>query len=258
MQKFIPAAPGPPAAVAVENACRADLLAALASIPDVRDRRGRRHELAPQLCLVIIALLSGCENVTHIRQFAAVRPEVLAALGFRPSKRPKNPMRRGVIFPPNEDTLTQALAQTSSGELNRCLGAWLGKMLAVQVTASVDGKALRGSGGYVLSIFVDQLRQVLWQQDVGEKSNELSTLERVLPQILAAYPQIALITGDAGFGHKTIARHVILAGRNYFLQLKAPHDTDVGIARESFAQITQASGPLSSTVGKRGARAAGK
>lgn len=125
-------------------------------------------------------------------------------------------------------------------------------MLAGRVTAAVDGKALRGSGGYVLSVFVDELRQVLWQQDVGEKTNELSTLERVLPQILAAFPQLALLTGDAAFCHKPIARQIVDAGRDYFLQLKSPHDTDVGIAAEAFDQITKARKPLSDTVDKRG------
>ena len=237
-----------------EETCRAGLLSAFQSISDRRDSRGRRHDLAPQLCLVVVALLSGCENVTHIRQFGFAHPEVLAALGFRPSKRPRNRARRGVIFSPDEETLAAALAQVSPDDLNRCLGAWLAAMLEKEETASIDGKALRGSKGYVLSVFVDRIRHVVWQQDVGEKANELSTLEGALAQILASYPRLALVTGDAGFGHKSIARGVAAARRDYFLQLKSPHETDVGIAREAFAQITQARKPLSRTVEKRGAR----
>ncbi len=248
----IPVDPEPLALDNFEETCRVGLLKALQAIVDARDPRGRRHELAPQLCLTVIALLSGCENVTHIRHFGSTNPEVLEALGFHASKRPRNKARRGVIYSPNEGTLTAALAQVSPDELNRCLGAWLGTMLARQVTASMDGKALRGSKGYVLSVFVDDLRHVIWQHDVGEKANELSTMEGALSQILASYPQLALLTGDAGFGHKTIARCIVEAGRDYFLQLKAPHDTDVGLAQDAFNQIIRARKPLSSTVEKRG------
>lgn len=243
----------------VEKTCRVGLLEAFQTIPDARDPRGRRYELAPQLCLVTIGLLSGCENVSHIHHFGIVHPEMLKALGYRPSKRPRSSARKGMIFSPNEGTLANMLAQVPQEEINRCLGLWLGTMLTDgQMTAAIDGKALRGSGGHVLSVFVDKLRQVLWQQDVGEKTNELSTLERVLPQILAEFPQITLLTGDAGLCHKTIARQIVQAGRDYFLQLKAPHDTDVATARGAFEQITQARKPLSSTVEKRGDLTGGK
>jgi hypothetical protein len=44
-------------------------------------------------------------------------------------------------------------------------------------------------------------------------------------------------TGDVMFCHKTIARALVEARRDYFLQLKAPHKTDVAIAKTAFGQL---------------------
>jgi hypothetical protein len=126
-------------------------------------------------------------------------------------------------------------------------------MVARGAVAAVDGKALRGSQDYVLSVFVNQIGQVAWQEDVGTKENELRALERALPQILKQYPQLKLLSGDAGFCHKSIARMLVKARRNYLLQLKAPHNTDVALARDSFAQLTAAAPPLARSEDKRGA-----
>lgn len=87
--------------------------------------------------------------------------------------------------------------------------------------ASIDGKALRGTGDYVLSVFIGDLRQTVWQENVGSKENELSALERSLPVILKRLKEIKLFSGDAAFCHKSIARELARAKRDYILQLKA-------------------------------------
>lgn len=90
---------------------------------------------------------------------------------------------------------------------------------------------------------------------MGTKENELSVLERALPGVLAKCPQQQILTGDAAFCHKSIARQLVAAKRDYFLQLKvkAPHMTDVRLAREGFAQLTQ-SEALARSEEKRGAK----
>lgn len=236
----------------VEEVCRAGLLEAFRTIEDPRDPRGRRYELAPLLAFTVVALLAGCSNVSQIYHFGCMQPQLLKALGFRPTKRCRLLPRQGVIFSPNEGTIALVLSRIPSEVVNRTLGVWLGRMLAQRVTASVDGKALRGAQGFVLSLFVDEIGQVVWQEDVGEKANELSTLKRVLPKILEAFPQLALFTGDAAFCHKPIARGIVEAGRDYFLQLKSPHETDLKIAADGFSQLTGSRKALAQRAEKRG------
>lgn len=61
------------------------LLERLATIPDPRDRRGRRHTLASVLAVSAAAVLAGARSVTAIAEWAADAPwPVLAALGGAP------------------------------------------------------------------------------------------------------------------------------------------------------------------------------
>jgi hypothetical protein len=87
---------------------------------------------------------------------------------------------------------------------------------------------------------------------VGAKEHELKALERALPAVLEHYPTLKLFTGDAAFCQKAIARELVAARRDYFLQLKAPHQTDVALARDSFAQITSGTPALARSAEKRG------
>jgi hypothetical protein len=57
-------------------------------------------------------------------------------------------------------------------------------MIVRGAVAVIDGKALRGTDYYVLSLFVNDLCHVAWQEDIGKKENEQSALERILPAIL--------------------------------------------------------------------------
>jgi hypothetical protein len=229
------------------------LLDVFSTIQSHRDPRGTIYPVCAVLALVLIALLSGCKNPSQIYAFGQAQPQLLPKLGFRPRRRPRRAERKGLITAPNEDTIGNILKSISPGELNEKFTLFLGRMVARGAVAAVDGKALRGSQDHVLSVFVNEIGQVVWQEDVGAKENELRTLERALPRILEKYPQLKLLSGDAGFCHKSIARQLVKARRDYLLQLKAPHGTDLALARDSFAQLTAATPSLARSEDKRGA-----
>lgn len=239
--------------LAAPSPAAACLLEVFSSLKSSRDPRGTIYPLAATLALVLIALLAGCKNPSQIYAFAQAHPALLPKLGFGPRKRPRKSENKGRLSAPNEDTLQAILASVDHQQLNEKLAQFLGRMVRRGERAAIDGKALRGSDDYVLSVFVNDLCQVAWQEDVGEKENELKVLERALPDILAKYPHLKLFTGDAAFCHKTIARALVAARRDYFLQLKAPHATDVALATDSFTQITSGSPPLARSEEKRGA-----
>jgi len=233
------------------------LLDVFASLKSSRSPRGTRYPLASTFGLVLVAILSGCKNYTQIYVFGKCRPKLLKQLGFHPPKYPRKPESRGRITAPNEDTLGSIMASVSTQQLNEGLVEFLSRMVQRGSQAAIDGKALRGADDYVLSVFVNDLCQVVWQEDVGAKENELSCLERSIEKILECYPHLKLLTGDAAFCHKTIARSLIKAKRDYFLQLKAPHTTDLALAKDAFAQLRR-SPARADQVEKRGARAGRK
>jgi hypothetical protein len=154
-------------------------------------------------------------------------------------RRCNNPKPKEAIPCPNEDTITTLLHSIDPADFNDCLALWVTRMLPKTVHAACDGKALRGAEEHVLEIFINDVCFAVWQLPVGKKQNELSTLESAIADILAKYPQIKLLTGDAMFCQKSIAQAAVDARRHYFLQLKSPHKTDVAIAREAIAQYSQ-------------------
>lgn len=240
-----------PVTQSTEEAALLCLHDVFASLKSTRCPRGTRYPLPATLALIVVAVLSGCRNHTQIYVFAQARPQLLKRLGFRPPKYPKRRQNKDRIAAPNEDTLAAILASVPDEELNERFAQWLARMVVRGSQAAIDGKALRGAKEYVLSVFVNDLRQVVWQEAVGTKENELSCLERSLQTILARYPHLRLFTGDAAFCHKTIARQLVRARRDYFLQLKAPHTGDVALAEGSFAQLRSLP-PTAQSVEKRG------
>ena len=159
------------------------LLDVFASLKSSRDPRGTIYPLASTLALALIGLLSGCKNPSQIYAFAQARPTLLARLGFRPRKRPRKAENKGRISAPNEDTTAAILASVDQRALNERFALFLSRMVGRGARAAIDGKALRGSDDYVLSIFVNDLCQVVWQEEVGSKEHELRALERALPPL---------------------------------------------------------------------------
>jgi DDE_Tnp_1-associated len=63
---------------------RSDFLDVLASVPDPRDARGRRYQLAGLLAIAILATAAGMGGYAGFASWAATAPaEVLARLGIR-------------------------------------------------------------------------------------------------------------------------------------------------------------------------------
>jgi DDE_Tnp_1-associated len=240
---------------AADIRCLAQVFAA---IPDPRRTKGLRHRLGSLLSLIVVALLCGEKSMEGFSRFGREHPELLPALGFAPPHQGRVAARRSLIAPPSNDTLARATALVCGADMNAAVGRWLGRLLAVGEVASIDGKALRCSGSRMLSVWCPALGHVLWQEGMGStKDAELPTLLGALPDLLARLAKVRLFTADAGFCHKAVARHLVAERRHYLLQLKAPHATDLAIARDSFAQITRRA-PLATTVEKRGARGAAR
>ena len=68
----------------LQDADAPDLLAYLASVPDPRAARGRRHRLVAILGLAAAAVLAGARSIAAIAEWAADAPQpVRAAVGAR-------------------------------------------------------------------------------------------------------------------------------------------------------------------------------
>src|SRR5207248_6810733 len=129
------------------------LLGRLAALPDPRDRRGLRHDLAGVLAVAVCAVLAGAKSLAAIGEWAAdAPPGVLVALGIR-----AQPLT-GWVRPPDEATVRRVLAFIDTDALDAAVGAWLQELHpppsppALEPPTprepwraiAVDGKTLRG------------------------------------------------------------------------------------------------------------------
>jgi DDE_Tnp_1-associated len=113
--------------------------AALQHLPDPRDKRGKRHDLAFVLCGVSLALMAGRSRVLAIHRFLRTR---LAWLRDTPHVAVERCRSRA--------QLPRLLARVQWAALNSLIVAPFGVSLEVSAEGegiALDGKALRGSPG---------------------------------------------------------------------------------------------------------------
>jgi hypothetical protein len=173
------------------------LLAYLATIPDPRAPRGRRHPLIAILAVAAAAVLAGARSVTAIAEWAADTPQsVRAALGARHD-------RPGHYSVPAETTIRRTLGRLDPQALATAVGAWLGDRDRLQRqrrrAIAVDGKTLRGAKHdgrpvHLLACMDHTTRAVLAQRQVDGAPGEVPAFQPLLDGLDLAG---AVITADA-------------------------------------------------------------
>lgn len=190
------------------------LVEALASVPDPRDPRGTVHPLPAILSLTVVAILAGCKSLTAISQFGRDRGVALAhALGFRRGKTPA------------KSCLSDLFCVLDVQALEGALARWLQDRAASAGWQAVclDGKTVKGSadgeapGVHLLSAFVPAASAVIAQIRVDAKTNEHKAALRLLGVLPLAGK---VVTGDAMFTHRDVAREVGKGGGDYLLFVK--------------------------------------
>ena len=226
-------------------------MAALQSLTDPRCRRGVRHPFAAVLALTFLGLLCRQTDVDTIARWAAAHWDSLRKpLGFT---RP---------YAPHATTLTRVTARYSLAEFQGALCRWLAALLAQHPvrTAAVDGKTSKqgrdadGDPLHVLNVFAHDARLCLAQWAVGDgKETEPEVLKAHLGELLAAYPTLQLLTGDALFCQRPLARCIVEAGRDYLFAIKDNQPDLLEAARTAFAAATPETAAAGSRE-KKGAR----
>jgi predicted transposase YbfD/YdcC len=190
--------------------------AALQHLPDPRDNRGKRHDLAFVLCGVVLAIMVGRSRVSAIHRFLCNRFAWLRATtqvaGARCISRAHLP---------------RLLARVDWEALNTLILTHLGVRLesgAEGEWIAVDGKALRGSPGeQVLLARTHQRGHILAQRPLGgPKHSEVTAVRTLLAQ-----PQLygRKVTLDAAHCNPTTTAQIHQAQGSYLVQVKANQPT---------------------------------
>jgi len=190
------------------------LVEVLATVPDPRFRRGRRHPLTAILSLAVVATLAGSKSLEAIAQFARDRGKPLAhALGFT----------RGLT--PTKSCLSKLFRRLDIAAFEEAPGRWILNRVEHQGwdAVAIDGKAVKGSadgdlpGAHLLTAYVPAACAVLKQVRVDAKTNEHKAALR-MPGVLPLDGKV--VTGDAMFTHRDFAREVRDRGGDYILIVK--------------------------------------
>jgi predicted transposase YbfD/YdcC len=201
------------------------LLAAFATVPDPRRRRGTRFTLAAILALAVAAILSNHLSVLAISEWGASQNfSLLRRLGFP----------HGVT--PHQSTLQRLFRRLGPDPLSAALTCYFalstdgGRARGSQGVA-IDGKAQRGRLAFpasgcpvhALSAFLHEQGIVLAQEpiDPAGPSDKAEAELTVAPQLLARLDwQGRVMTGDALFCQRHLCQQVLAANGDYLLEVK--------------------------------------
>ena len=190
------------------------LLDYLAQVADHRKPKGKSHELASILTVIVVARLCGANSVYAAGQFAASMPqEALARCGCRYSK------KLGRYLPPSPKTIKRAVRKTDAKAADEQMCAWLRQENAAGRLdwrhIAIDGKTVRGAvqpdgtQPHLLAAYDVTTGTILGQDDVQAKTNEITCFAPLLKAILdsprASTPDASASDsdGDGGSGSES-------------------------------------------------------
>lgn len=141
------------------------LFRALSTVPDPRDPRGVRHELAAILAMAIAAVLAGNTSFYAIGQWiAGARQKTLKALGAR-----RDPVS-GRYLGPDEKTVRSVCARVDGDALDDAFGRWTARrvLLATASRTRIGRKNTQG-------------KSARRRKAAGQRRTRKSTLSRHVP-----------------------------------------------------------------------------
>lgn len=178
------------------------LMEMLQTVTDPRQPRGVRHPVVTVVAIAVGAALAGARGFNAVAEWAKdLNRDTLRRLGSRR------------WTPPSEPTIRRVLQKLDAERLDAAIGRWLLQQSGLKGQAlSVDGKTLRGAHDagqrppHLLSAILHQEGVVVAQRAVGEKTNEIPEV----PRLLAPLPlQGAVVTLDAMHTQHATARYLV-------------------------------------------------
>lgn len=172
------------------------------------------YSLDEVLLLCLLAVLAGAETIVDIACFGEKKRELLRR--FRP-------FADGT---PSHDQLGTILATLDAEAFQQCFVSWVAAVTGQPAeVVAIDGKTSRRTADkkgaraplHMVSAFAARQRLVLGQRAVGEKSNEIVAIPRLLDMLAI---EGAIVTIDAMGCQRAIAAKILDKKADYVLALK--------------------------------------
>ena len=204
--------------------------AALALLPDPRDRRGVRHSLPVLLATLIVALAGGANSMAAVAAFTHDHQAWFRLWLPLGDTTPSRDTYLRLVHRLETETAMQAALLLLDGT---CLPGLRELILAL------DGKVSRRSGDraagtralHMVSAFLVGEGLTLAQEPCEAKSNEITAIPRLLGRLVL---DGAVVTIDAAGCQKAIVQELQAAGADYVLALKRNQRTLHAKVRAAF------------------------
>lgn len=178
----------------------------------------QKHSLRDILLIAICATIGGCDSFKDIADFGRAKESWFREFLDLPN---------GI---PSHDTFNRVFERLDHLAFKECFLLWVKDvcMLCAGEIISIDGKTMRGSGGYankalhVVSAWASKNGLVIGQQATEEKSNEITAIPKLLELISV---KGCIVTIDAMGCQKEIAQKIIEKEGDYVLSLKGNQGT---------------------------------
>ena len=212
------------------------LALALSLLPDFRQPKGKRYDLLPILLLCCIAMMCGCTSQSAIADWGHnYSRHWLTKLGFKRACAPsQSTLHR--IFKGIDVVRLELLLSDWCQQIFRLIGFTTPSDLQ---GASIDGKLLCGSSKqkadepHLLASLSHKLGLVLGQVAVSEKSNEITAFGDLIEMLVL---KGVVITGDAMFTQREVARKIISKGGDYLISVKANQPSLLEDIKQAFVE----------------------
>ena len=190
------------------------LVQRLRDIDDPRVTGRCDHSLVDILVIALCAIMAGADGWDDIEAWSEANEERL---------RLYLDLGNGI---PGHDTIRRVFEAVDPKRLEAVLLEWIGHVCpTLGKVIAIDGKAMRGSGSalrgqralHVVSAYASEVGLVLGQQRCEEKSNEITAIEALLPNLLLTG---CIVTIDAMGCQTAIAAQIIERKGDYLLNAK--------------------------------------
>lgn len=194
------------------------LISIFAEISDWRKARGIRYKLNSLLALLVLGILCGKKGARPISRWGK---------GLTTAQRKRLGIQEGRS--PSPSTLCRVLWHIDVEETEAAITAWANQVHHQLVAAgltqgiAIDGKTVRRAASlgakdaHLLSAVSHQVRLVLAQEAVPDKTNEIITIHPLLEKLLL---KGIVVTVDALLTQRKIARTIVEQRGHYIMFIK--------------------------------------
>jgi predicted transposase YbfD/YdcC len=205
------------------------------SIEDWRKARGKRYRLIGLLNFIILGMLCGKTSGRAISRWGKYLPQnCQKRLGLGGEHQPSAAMICRVFWHIKAEVIEEQIRLWVTQVHEELVAAGVSRGIAIDGKSIRRAASLGSPNAYLVSAVCHQLRFVLAQQAVENKTNEITQVPILLERLLL---KGLVITVDALLTQRTIVRQLRAAGAHYLMYVKENQPRLFWALESRFAQL---------------------